>query len=833
MAPRNLTTLATALCAFLSLITLSPVTAAPAPVAQASAATGAAAARSSNPPSNTNDSPNYWLGQAEFHQNYAVWGQPLTNYPLYRNVKDYGAKGDGTTDDTEAINFAMNSTGPPGTLTPGRCTNDCNSSTISPAIVYFPAGTYLVSTAINMPYYTQVVGDHSDLPTVLASADFSGMAVFDADPYDYTQNGRNWFINQNNFFRQMRNLIIDLRQINEGKGAGIHWQVAQATSLQNIVFEMVQGGTTTQQGIFMDNGSGGYMSDLTFNGGSVGAFLGSQQFTSRNLVFNNCKTAILLNWSWGWTFSNITVNGDSSTNSTGLDMSVSPANQTAGSAILADSTITGVQYGVRTAFNLGQNVPATGGSIVVDNVDMSGVTEAGIITVNGTTLLQPGNYPGQYITGSVYDNSPNRQFVQKLNPVSGSTKSPLLLENGQADGKIFGRSKPMYESASRTDFLFAIRDGGLTGDGATDDTLKMQAFLQAASQQNKIAYFEHGVYKVTDTITIPVNGMRIVGECWSTILASGFNDVTNPKPVWQVGGSDGVTGAGVEISGMLFEILGPNPGAIMLQWNLHADDNSQSGMWDSHVRMGGSYGSELLLEQCNKFAALSTLERNCQAGFLMFYASPRSGNILLDNTWFWTADHDMEDEGEYSSKNNNQTSIFNARGVLVRSSGPVWLWGTASEHSVFYNYQFQSAGAVFAGFMQTETPYMQPTPLAPQPFAINTKYGDPEFTVCRDVDGDATSCRDAWGLRIWDSKNILIHSAGLYSFFNDYTQECLATHSCQQNMVHIQNSQVDMYALTTIGATNMWLDDAWRSPVLAEDNMDVYGSTVAYLRTTR
>lgn len=41
-------------------------------------------------------------------------------------------------------------------------------------------------------------------------------------------------------------------------GAGIHWQVAQATSLQNIIFNMrTDGGdANAQQGIFMDNGSG-------------------------------------------------------------------------------------------------------------------------------------------------------------------------------------------------------------------------------------------------------------------------------------------------------------------------------------------------------------------------------------------------------------------------------------------------------------------------------------------------------------------------------------------------------------------------------------------------
>ena len=59
------------------------------------------------------------------------------------------------------------------------------------------------------------------------------------------------------------------------------------------------GGTANaQQGIFMDNGSGGFMADLTFNGGKFGAFLGNQQYTTRNLVFNNCQTAVYMNWNW-------------------------------------------------------------------------------------------------------------------------------------------------------------------------------------------------------------------------------------------------------------------------------------------------------------------------------------------------------------------------------------------------------------------------------------------------------------------------------------------------------------------------------------------------------
>ena len=50
------------------------------------------------------------------------------------------------------------------------------------------------------------------------------------------------------------------------------------------------------------------MTDLTFNGGHYGAFLGNQQFTTRNLVFNNVETAIFMNWNWLWNLKSITVN---------------------------------------------------------------------------------------------------------------------------------------------------------------------------------------------------------------------------------------------------------------------------------------------------------------------------------------------------------------------------------------------------------------------------------------------------------------------------------------------------------------------------------------------
>ena len=41
---------------------------------------------------------------------------------------------------------------------------------------------------------------------------------------------------------------------------GIHWQVSQATTLQNLKFTMPRGDNATHVGIFTENGSGGFVS---------------------------------------------------------------------------------------------------------------------------------------------------------------------------------------------------------------------------------------------------------------------------------------------------------------------------------------------------------------------------------------------------------------------------------------------------------------------------------------------------------------------------------------------------------------------------------------------
>lgn len=86
----------------------------------------------------------------------------------------------------------------------------------------------------------------------------------------------------NVFWRQIRNFVIDTTSVPASQAiAGVHWPTGQATSLQNLVFQLSSASGTQHTGLFIEGGSGGFVGALTFNGGLTGLTVGNQYVENR------------------------------------------------------------------------------------------------------------------------------------------------------------------------------------------------------------------------------------------------------------------------------------------------------------------------------------------------------------------------------------------------------------------------------------------------------------------------------------------------------------------------------------------------------------------------
>lgn len=350
----------------------------------------------------------------------------------------------------------------------------------------------------------------------------------------------------------------------------------------------------------------------------------------------------------------------------------------------------------------------------------------------------------------------------------------------------------------------SVRDYGALGDGIADDTMALQRALDDGARTNKIVYVPHGHYLITHTLVIPPSA-RIVGEVWPVFLGTGvfFDDAKTPRPVIQVGQYAGQTGS-VEISECIFSTRGPCRGAIVLQWNLrHADSSCMPGMWDTHIRLGGFKGSALEDSRFDSERPLNTIEGH--ACFLAWHIPPQASGCFV-NVWTWLADHTLDSSiGRNAGK---QISILAARGILIQSDpGPVCLWGGASEHFLLYQYQMLKARNVLIAHSQTESPYFlgEGQPLPQELVHVDaTRWGDPRW--CRDEQGvmDSYDAR-SWGMRVVESTSTVVIGAGLYSFFDAYSQKKLDARQCQRALLSIEGSgtQIDLINVNTIGVQSM------------------------------
>ncbi|TGO43802.1 hypothetical protein BCON_0850g00010 [Botryotinia convoluta] len=562
----------------------------------------------------------YWLEDIK-HQGIAAFNPNPRGFHVFRNVKDFGAKGDGSTDDTAAINAAISSG---NTCAPGSCLSTtrlhvpADNSKKAQALVYFPAGTYMVNSTIIQNYGVSLHGNPNCLPVIKALPTFQNapgaIGLIDGNPSSATMAA-------NIFFRQLRNFVIDTTLVPPSVNVtGINWPSAQATSLHNIVVNMptvegvqhiglIGGGElhfVFSQSWNLRAGGEVFYSDLVFNGGHDGFIIPGGQSNLRNVTLNGCVTGLNLQTSTTVTAQGVAFNG----RSTAIQMFIAT-----GAVSLIDSSLKNVQVGI--ASNRGnplfQSIAA--GSLILENVEYQNV--AILVQLFGKGAALAGG------TGTIVG--------WGQGPLSPMKRPSGLLQPGSQ--KWFSQAKPGYESLAVKSFISA-RSAGARGDGLTDDTAALQAAIFVAVAQSKVLFLDHGSYKVTRTLYIPGN-TKIIGEAFPNIFAAGeyFKSLDHPQPLLQVG-QPGERGA-TELVDFVLGTQGGTAGAILIQHNLASSNSGVGGYWDVHTRVGGWEGSELQVTQCPTTLGVKEppVNANCVAAFMSMHITKSATGAYLENCW--------------------------------------------------------------------------------------------------------------------------------------------------------------------------------------------------------
>lgn len=326
------------------------------------------------------------------------------------------------------------------------------------------------------------------------------------------------------------------------------------------------------------------MADLDIEGGKYGMNIGNQQFTMRNVKISKAIVGISQIWDWGWLYSGLSISdcGTAFSMTNGADA----GKLEVGSVVIIDSEITNCPTFIDQAWTRTTS-PIAAGQLVIENIKLSNVPVA-VKGPGGATVLAGGSITiGTWGQGNRYTPNGPEKFQ---GAITAAARPAGLLDNG----KFYSKSKPQYENLGTGDFVSA-RGSGATGNGNTDDTTAVQNAINTAVAQNKVLFFEHGVYKVTNTLDFPP-GLRAVGETFSVIMGSGSNfaDQNNPRPVVRIGKS-GQSGS-IEWSDMVVQTQGGTAGAKLIEYNLRTARGS--GIWDVHTRVGGAKGTQHQVAQC-------------------------------------------------------------------------------------------------------------------------------------------------------------------------------------------------------------------------------------------
>jgi glucan 1,3-beta-glucosidase len=248
----------------------------------------------------------------------------------------------------------------------------------------------------------------------------------------------------------------------------LQWGVAQGCALGNVKINMPSN-SGGHIGMNLAGGSTIAVTDVQITGGGIGIQNSNQQVNFKNIYFKNCRTAYGPTGGWTSLLQKITFD----TCGLGIDMTVGSA----GNVVLLDST--SINSGTTIKFTESGTSGNRNNQITIQNfkhdnsnpiaVNSNGVTRlAATSSVN--TWVWGNAVPGGFQSGTSYT----------------TTRSPTLLDS---NNNYFTMDAPTYAGYALDQFINvkAVDGYPVKGDGATDDSVSLNAILVQAAASCKIA----------------------------------------------------------------------------------------------------------------------------------------------------------------------------------------------------------------------------------------------------------------------------------------------------------------------------------------------------------
>jgi Pectate lyase superfamily protein len=373
------------------------------------------------------------------------------------NVRDFGAKGNGVTDDTAAIQALL------------------NAHPNGQRIIYLPNGTYLVSKTITWPagtgkgddYKNTILQGQSELGVTIKLKDHAAGFTISAKPKPVIFTGPG---PAQRFGNSIRTLTVDTGNGNLG-AIGIQFNASNQGSVRQVTIQSGDGeGVNGLDLNFADEIGPLLVKNLTVNGFQYGIRTGfrinSQTF--ENITLTNQREYGLYN-----TGQVVNIRGLTS------DNAVTAIYNAGGLMTLLDSSLTGTgeaasKPALRSDFPL---------DLFVRNLKTSGYQAA--IQNNNTTQVGP--TVAEFRAGTVINQFPSPQQTLNL-PIQETPDVP-------------------WDDPAKTAWANVSSYGAKPND-SQDDTAAIQAAIDSGKTT---VYFPVGTYNVSKTILIRNNVRRLIG----------------------------------------------------------------------------------------------------------------------------------------------------------------------------------------------------------------------------------------------------------------------------------------------------------------------------------